>query len=201
MARPMSTASASNGAAYASGRILRTTSTARADGSIFNRASSRRRRLSWFRATAECLNRGTTRPIRSPAQCGTDGCARGEAATRTSRCVVRMRFPSRAMRCNSAPRVIRASRGKLNDAEGVLGSSVLIRDANRELLPSLLATAGQRGTSPLRFHSRTKTVRLEPPRIARAVGRLTHGYSRYGLIRTAVQTGKVNQDHKIGQDR
>jgi hypothetical protein len=88
--------------------------------------------------------------------------------------LVRMRFPSRAMRCSSAPRVIRAFRGKLNDAFGVLRSSVLIRDANGQLLPPLLPTASKRCTTPLRFHTRTKTVRLEPPGIAWAVGWLSH---------------------------
>ena len=50
-----------------------------------------------------------------------------------------------------------------------------------QLLPSLLAAAGKGLTTPLRFHTRTKSVRLQPPRIARTVGRLSHDYSRYGL--------------------
>ena len=85
-----------------------------------------------------------------------------------------MRFPSRAMRCNSAPRVIRASRGKPSDALGVLRSRVFVWDADRQLLPSFLATTSKCGTSPLRFHTRTKTVRLESPRIPRTVGWLSH---------------------------
>ena len=88
--------------------------------------------------------------------------------------LVRMRFPSRATRCSSAPRVIRAFRGKLNDALGVLCSSVLIWDSNRQLLAALFATAGKRCATPFRFHARTKTVRLEPPCVARAVGWLSH---------------------------
>jgi hypothetical protein len=141
------------------------------------------------------------KPIRIPA-CTSSECARGEVAARTSMYLVRMRFPSRAMRCSSAPCVIRAFRGKPNDAFGVLRSSVLIWDANCQLLASLLPTASKCCTTPLCFHARTKTVRLEPPSIARTVGWLSHDpYSRYGLDRTWLQTGKRNQDSNIGQDR
>jgi hypothetical protein len=92
-------------ASYASGRILSTMSTLIPVGTRYVRASSRKRRFTRFRATALCLKRGTTRPILHPVDCSI--CARGEAAARTSRCLVRMRFPSRAIRCSSAPRVIR----------------------------------------------------------------------------------------------
>jgi hypothetical protein len=142
-------------------------------GSISSRASSLRRRLTRFRATAECLNRGMTSPIRGPGQVLSER-ARGEAAARTSMCMVRMRFPSRAMRWSSPPRVIRASRGKPSDTLGVLRSRVLIRDTNRELLPSLFAATSKRSTTPFCFHTRTKTVRLEPPCVTRPVGWLSH---------------------------
>ena len=125
--------------------------------------------------------------------------SRGEAAARTSRCMVRMRFPSRAMRCNSAPRVIRACRGKPSDAWAVLRPRVLVRDTDRELLPSLLAAAGQCRSAPLRLHACTETVRLEPSRVTRTVGGLPHSYSRYGLVRTEAQTAKVSGDREIGQ--
>src|SRR6476469_2826189 len=85
------------------------------------------------------------------------------------------------MRCRSAPRVMRAWRGKPSDAWGVLGSRVLVRDPDSELLAPLLAAAGQRRTAPLRLHPRTEPVRLHTPRVARAVGGLPHDYSRYGL--------------------
>src|SRR5829696_4960166 len=100
---------------------------------------------------------------------------------RTSRNVVRIRFPSCAICCNSAPRVMRARRGNPSDAWGVSGSGVLIRDADCQLLPSLLPAAGEGLTTPLGFHTRTEPVRLETPRVARTVGWLSHGYSRYGL--------------------
>ena len=95
---------------------------------------------------------------------------------------------------------MRAFRGKPNDAFGVLRSSVLIWDTNRQLLPSLFPAASECCTTPLRFHTRTKTVRLEPPSIARAVGWLSHDLLQYGLNRTRLQTGKANQDSNIGQD-
>jgi hypothetical protein len=162
------------------------------------RLNSRSWRLRRFRATAERLNRGTISPTRIGAPAG---CACGEAAARTSRYVVRMRFPSRAIRCSSAPRVMRACRGKPSDAWGVLCSGVLVRDTDRELLPPFLPAAGQSRAAPLRFHTRTETVRLEPSRVTRTVGWLTHGYSRYGLIRTEAQNGKVSRDREIGQGK
>jgi hypothetical protein len=67
------------------------------------RTSSRSRRFRRFRSTAECRWRGTTTPIRE--------CARGEARARTSRCTVRIRFPSRMTFCRSRPRVSRLRRG------------------------------------------------------------------------------------------
>ena len=169
----MSLASAAKVASYASGRILITISTAMDNGTSCKRASSRSRRLRRLRSTAECLNRGTINPTRTPRRTSSE-CARGEAAVRTSMYLVRMRFPSRAMRCSSAPLVMRASRGKLKDAFGVLRSSVLIWDANRQLLAPLLAPTCKRSATPLRFHACTKTVRLEPPCVPGAIGWLSH---------------------------
>ena len=158
--------------------------------------SSRRRRLIRFRATAECRNRGTTRPIRVRVPAGR---TRGEAMARTSRNVARIRFPSWAICCSSAPRVMRALRGNLSDASGVSGSGVLVRDADRQLLPSLLPAAGKSLTTPFGFHTRTEPVRLEAPRVSRTVSRLSHGCSRYGPIQATVQTGKASLGQEIGQ--
>ena len=169
----MSTPSILKDAVYASGRMRSTTSESMPVGNIRVRASSRSLRLTWLRATAECLNRGTMRPILRPFHDLSER-ARGEAAARTSMNMVRMRFPSRAMRCSSTPRVIRASRGKPSGAVGVLRSRVLVRDADCQLLAPLLATTSKRSTSPLRFHTSTKTVRFEPPCVTRTVGWLSH---------------------------
>jgi hypothetical protein len=174
----ISEASCSNGARYASGRILITTSAASSEGRILVLDSSRSRRLTRFLATADCRNRGMIKPTRVHALCA---CARGEAMARTSRKVVRIRFPSCTIRCSSAPRVMRTRRGNLSDAWGVSGSCVLVRNTDSQLLTPLFPAASKRLTTPLRFHTRTETVRLEPPSVARAVGGLSHDYSKYGL--------------------
>lgn len=169
----MSLVSATNVASYASGRIRSTTSMDVCSGTSCVRASSRSLRLRRLRKTAECLNRGITKPIRTPCQ-GLSESARGEVAARTSMYLVRMRFPSRAIRCSSAPRVIRTFRGKPNDAFGVLCSGVFIWDTNCQLLPALLPTASKCCTTPLRFHTRTETVRLQPSSVTRTVSWLSH---------------------------
>jgi hypothetical protein len=79
---------------------------------------------------------------------------------------------------------MRARRGKPNDAWGVSGSCVLVRDTDGQLLTTLLPTTSQGLATPLRFHTRTESVRLEPPRVTRTVGWLPHGYSKYGLIKS-----------------
>jgi len=185
-ARSKSDASSGNDAPYASGRMRITTSAARSKGRSRVRDSSRSRRLTRFLATAVCRWRGTIRPtlVCVPAER-----AKGEAVARTSRRTVRMRFPSCAIRCSSAPRVIRARRGKPSDALGASGSCVLVRDTDGELLPSLLAAASKGLTTPLGLHTRTKPVRLEPSRVSRTVGRLSHDCSsvrsrqNYGIDR------------------
>jgi hypothetical protein len=174
----MSKVRSSKRARYASGRILITTSAANPEGRNFVLISSRSRRLTRFLATADCRNRGTISPTRVQTA---GGYTRREAIARTSRKVVRIRFPSCTIRCSSAPRVMRARRGNRSDAWGVSGSCVLVRDTDSQLLTPLLSAASKRLATPLRFHTRTETVRLKPPSVTRAVGRLSHGYSKYGL--------------------
>ena len=91
------------GASYAS-RFARMTTSAhgrsgRRARSNSRRVSSRRRRFTRLRSTEERPCFATMNPTRQ--------CERGEAITRTSRCAVRNRFPSRATACSSAPRVSR----------------------------------------------------------------------------------------------
>ena len=92
--RSTSAARAAKGARYASGRIRITMSTATSVGRRRVLASSRRRRFTWLRATADWRNRGTISPTRVRVPTGS---TRGEATTRTSSTVVRIRFPSFAM--------------------------------------------------------------------------------------------------------
>lgn len=95
--------------------------------------------------------------------------------------------------------MIRAPRAKPKDTSVDLRSCVLIRNAYRQLLAPLLAAPSERLATPLRFHTCTKSVRLEPSRVTGTVGGLSHGYSRYGLNKAEVQTGKVSLRREIGQ--
>src|SRR6478672_1706777 len=99
------------------------------------------------------------------------GMPRGEARTRTSRCTVRIRFPSRRTVCMSEPRVSRWRRGKPKPS---LRACVLVWQLNGEALPALLATAAENFTSPLGFHTRTESVRLDTALVAGTIRRLTH---------------------------
>ena len=128
--------SASTVAAYASRRARIEISSdgcgvgdgsARSDGSSSMRTSSRSRRFNWLRSTVVCLCRGTTIPTR--------GQSRGEASTRTSRCTVRIRFPSRMTDGSSRLCVSRLRRGKPRPP---LRSGVLVRELYGEALPALL---------------------------------------------------------------
>ena len=162
-----SSRSAAADAVYASRRARMATSTAgrtRSAGRSSRRVSSRRRRLSRLRSTAECWCRGTTIPMR--------GRPRGEARTRTSRCAVRIRFPSRMTACMSDPRVSLFRRGKPKPS---LCAGVFARELNGEAPPSLLPAAAEDLTSPLRFHARTKPVGFDAALVPGTVCRLTHG--------------------------
>jgi hypothetical protein len=163
----MSSRSAANSAAYDSRRARIAMS---ADGRSLSfgkssiRTSSRSRRFSWFRATAVCWCRGTTTPTRE--------CARGEARARTSRCMVRIRFPSRMTVCRSRPRVSRLRRG---NRKPWLGACVLAWQLNGEALAPLLTAAAEHCTTPLGLHASAKPVSLDAALVARAISRLTHG--------------------------
>jgi hypothetical protein len=163
----MSIASTSNDAVYASGCARMTIST---DGIVAKsrvRTNSRRRRFSRLRSTADLEYRGTTIPTR--------GCPRGVAIARTSRYVVRIRFPSRTTLWSSTPRVSRWLRGKSSPCRGRRsGAAVLTRDPNSQPLPSLLPTAAESLAPPLGGHAGTKPVRTGAPLITGTIGGLTH---------------------------
>lgn len=165
----MSRRSNSKVASYVVARAIRTMSCDGFPGISTVRASSRSRRFSLFRSTAECFAFGTMSPILD-----LPGCGKGETLNRTSRNLVRMRFPSRNMRCRSGPRVIRHSRGNPEDTSAESGSGVLVRDPDRQLLTAFLASTGQCGTAPLRFHPCTESVRLQASRVTRPICWLSH---------------------------
>jgi hypothetical protein len=166
-ARTISIASSSNDAVYASGRARMTMSTESIVAKRRVRTSSRKRRFSRLRSIADLEYRGTTIPTR--------GCPKAEAITRTSRCIVRIRFPSRATFWSSTPRVSRWLRGKSSPCRGCWsGAAVLARDPNSQPLPPFLPTAAESLASPLGRHAGTKPVRTGTPLIAGTIGGLTH---------------------------
>jgi hypothetical protein len=64
-----------------------------------------------------------------------------------------------------------------------LCASVLRRQLHRQALPSLLSAAAEDLTTPLRFHSRTESVRVQSALVSRAVCWLPHGDSKNaGLV-------------------
>jgi hypothetical protein len=131
------------------------------------RTNSRRRRFSRLRSTADLEYRGTTIPTR--------GYPRGEGITRTSRCVVRIRFPCRATLWSSTLRVSRRLRGKLSPCRGCWsGAGVLTRDPNSQPLPPFLPAATESLASPLRGHASAESVRTSAPLVTGTVGGLTH---------------------------
>src|SRR4051812_6264309 len=96
---------------------------------------------------------------------------RGEARTRTSRCTVRIRFPSRMTVWMSRPRVSRWRRGKSKPS---LRACVLVWQLNGEALTTLLATTAENCTSPLGFHACAESVRLDAALVPGTICRLTH---------------------------
>jgi len=163
-------------ALYASRRARIATSIAldsRSVGNSLSRTSSRRRRLRRFRSTAVCWCRGTTIPTR--------GNARGEARTRTSRCVVRIRFPSRMTVWMSLLRVNRLRRG---NPKPLLGACVLAREFDGQASTALLAATAQDCTSPLGFHARTESMSLDTALVSGTIGWLTHGLLQKRCERT-----------------
>ena len=161
----------------------------RSCGSSLSRTSSRRRRLRRFRSTALCWCRGTTTPIR--------GNARGEARTRTSRCGVRIRFPSRMTVWMSLLRVNRLRRG---NPKPLSGACVLARKFDGQASTSLLTATAQDFTSPLGFHARAESVCLDPALVSGTVGWLTHDCSKYGANERAMASGKPIPHRGIDQE-
>jgi hypothetical protein len=163
----MSVSTASNDAAYASGRARMTTSTDSVVDRRRVRTSSRKRRFSRLRSTADPEYRGTTIPTR--------GCPRGEATTRTSRCMVRIRFPSRTTPWSSTPRVSRWLRGKASLCRGCRsGAGVLARDPNSQPLSPFLPAAAESLASPFRGHASAEPMCPGAPLVTGTVGGLTH---------------------------
>ncbi len=182
--------SCSKDSAYAPGRACSTVSTGGAPGSSSVRASSRRRRFRRLRSTALRPCRGTTRPTRGWSR------RRREAVIRTSIVSVRSRFPVRAMRRSSDPRVMRTLRGK-DTARSRSGAGVLAWQPHGEPLAPLLPPAREDFTSPLVGHAGAESVLLDAALVARAICGLAHDTSGKGAV--AGQTRKPSPACEMGQ--
>jgi len=123
---------------------------------------------------------------------------RGEARTRTSRYAVRIRFPSRMTFCMSGLRVSRCCRGKPKPSSG---AGVLVWQLDGEALAALSAATAENCTSPLGFHARAKSVRLDPALVAGTIRRLTHVRLQKRYERSCGAVGKAIQALGIGQAR
>jgi len=156
-------ANCSNVASYVSRRARTSTSFGPIRGSIRTRTSSRRRRLSLFRSTAELPYRATTTAARAMPL--------SESRWRMSINGERCRLPERARRAMSPLRVMRRSREKPRPGSD---ASVLAGDFYRQALAAFFATTAQCGAAPPRFHAREKTVRADAALVAGAVGGLSH---------------------------
>lgn len=169
--RVISRRSSANVTRYATGRARMMASNEPMRGRISTRAISRSRRLSRLRATAVSAYLGTMNPTRPPPlPPPPPGCPRGEAIHRSSRLSVRMRFPSRVTRSNSARRVNRC--GRVNRRRS--GACVLRRKPNGQPLPTLLATPTQYLTPPTRRHPLQKSMRANAALVPRTIRWLAH---------------------------
>src|SRR6476620_1097443 len=88
-----------------------------------------------------------------------------------SKCRLRIRFPSRMTVSSSLLRVSRSCREKRARRSG---AGVLAREAHRQDLAPLLATAAENCTSPLGFHARAESVRTDAALVPGTICGLTH---------------------------
>src|SRR3954462_3531238 len=123
---------------------------------------------------------------------------RGEARTRTSRYAVRTRFPSRMTVCMSRPRVSRCCRGKPKPS---LRACVLVWQLNGEALTTLFAATAENCTSPLGFHARAESMRLDAALIPGTICRLTHVRLQKRYERSCGAVGKAIWIIGIDQER
>src|SRR5690606_39188404 len=77
---------------------------------------------------------------------------------------------------------------------------VLGRDANREDLASLLASAAECFAPPLRSHACAETMSANALLVTRAVGGLAHKCSKPGSEIFGYRTGKCSAEGAVGQE-
>ena len=146
------------------------------------RISSRSRRFTRLRTTAEPTARLTTKPTFGPASVGTApaGSSRAPATTAPP-----ARRPERSVRRNSSGLLIRVCCGSTTPpvqprlpATGPEDPSVAESDG--ELLAALATTRGEHGAAGPGTHPQAEAVDLRPPTVVRLERALAHWSSRYG---------------------
>ena len=146
------------------------------------RISSRSRRFTRLRTTAEPTARLTTKPTFGPASVGTApaGSSRVPATTAPP-----ARRPERSVRRNSSGLLIRVCCGSTTPpaqprlpATGPEDPSEA--ESDRELLAALATARGEHGAAGPGTHPQAEAVDLRPPTVVRLERALAHWSSRYG---------------------
>ena len=156
------------------------------------RISSRSRRFTRLRTTAEPTARLTTKPTFGPASVGTApaGSSRAPATTAPP-----ARRPERSVRRNSSGLLIRVCCGSTTPpaqprlpATGPEGPSVA--DSDGELLAALATARGEHGAAGPGTHPQAEAVDLRPPTVVRLERALAHWSSS-----TVRRLLRVRPDH------
>jgi hypothetical protein len=138
--------------------------------------SSRSRRFTRLRTTAEPTARLTTKPTFGLASSGT------RPAADSSRCPVRVappaRRPERITRLNSSALLIRDCCGSTTPPASRGRSWAPGRCSDRDLLAALATARGKDGAASTGTHALTEAVDLGPPAIVRLERALAHWNSR-----------------------
>ena len=156
------------------------------------RISSRSRRFTRLRTTAEPTARLTTKPTFGPASVGTAPAGSSRAAATTA---PPARRPERSVRRNSSGLLIRICCGSTTPpaqprlpATGPEGPSVAESDG--ELLAALATARGQHGAAGPGTHPQAEAVDLRPPTVVRLERALAHWSSS-----TVRRLLRVRPDH------
>jgi hypothetical protein len=142
------------------------------------RISSRSRRFTRLRTTAEPTARLTTKPTFGPASLGTGPTGKSSAPETTE---PPARRPERSVRRNSSEFLIRVCWGSTTPPARPWAArpvSPLQAGSDGEPLAALLATGGQHGAAGAGPHAQAEAVDLGPPTVVRLERTLAHWNSR-----------------------
>jgi len=147
------------------------------------RISSRSRRFTRLRTTAEPTARLTTKPTFGPASVGTGPTGKSSAPETTE---PPARRPERSVRRNSSGFLIRVCCGSTTPPARPLGrppgSARWRAGSDGELLAALATTGGQHGAAGAGAHALTEAVDLGPPTVVRLERTLAHWNSRLDAV-------------------